>query len=217
MITEKNIEKIISILRDYVKRFELPVVSRFAKRKDPYIILISCLLSLRTKDEVTYKASKRLFSIADNPSKMIKLSIKEIEKLIYPVGFYKTKARRIIEISKIIINKYNGKVPNTLEELLKLPGVGRKTANLVLTEGFNKYGICVDTHVHRISNRFGFVSTKSPEETEFVLRKKLPKKLWKEYNKILVAFGQNICKPLKPLCNICPIEKYCPKMGVRLK
>ena len=195
---------------------DAPVVTIIKERtKDPYQILISTILSLRTKDEVTHKASKKLFQAADTPEKMVKLTSKEIEELIYPVGFYHTKAKNIIEISKILINEYNGNVPDDLDELLKLPGVGRKTANLVITLGFGKDGICVDTHVHRISNRLGYVKSKNPFETEMQLREKLPRKWWIKYNDLLVAFGQTICKPISPLCSKCPIEKYCPKIGVK--
>jgi len=146
---------------------------------------------------------------------MAKLSTEEIQKLIYPVGFYKRKAQEIKEISEMLIEKYNGKVPNSLDELLKIKGVGRKTANLVITEAFDQYGICVDTHVHRISNRLGWVKTKTPEQTEMALRKVLPKRYWKTINPILVTFGQNICKPVSPLCSSCPIVSYCPKIGVK--
>ena len=195
---------------------DAPVVTLIKERtKDPYQILISTILSLRTKDKVTHKASKKLFRAADTPEKMIKLSLKKIEELIYPVGFYHTKAKNIIEISKILINKYNGNVPDYLDELLQLPGVGRKTANLVITLGFGKDGICVDTHVHRISNRLGYVKSKNPFETEMQLREKLPREWWIKYNDLLVAFGQTICKPVSPLCSKCPIEIYCPKLGVK--
>lgn len=169
---------------------------------------------MRTKDEVTAEASKRLFAIANSPSEMIKLSKEKIAKTVYPVGFYNTKARNILDISRLLIEKYNSHVPDTIEELLKFKGVGRKTANLVVTVGYNKPGICVDTHVHRISNRFGYVKTKTPEETEFALRKILPKRFWIEYNDLLVAYGQNICKPISPLCSKCKINKYCDKVGV---
>ena len=167
------------------------------------------MLSLRTKDSTTRDASMRLFEKAGNPKDMLKLSEEEIAKLIYPVGFYRVKAKNILEVSKTIIDDYNGKVPDEIDELLKLRGVGRKVANLVVTEAFDKYGICVDTHVHRISNRFGYVSTKKPEQTEFALRKKLPKKYWRVYNDTLVIYGQNLCKPINPLCNQCSVSKYC--------
>ncbi len=215
MDEQKRIEKIVETLKAALKKYGDPVVTKVAKEKrSPYRVLISTLLSLRTKDETTLKASERLFKVADTPEKMLNLSKEQIEKLIYPVGFYHRKAEQILKISKILIEKYNGKVPDDLDELLKLPGVGRKTANLVLNEGFGKLGICVDTHVHRISNRLGLVKTKTPEQTEFALRKILPEKYWIIFNTLLVTLGQNICTPISPKCSICPIERYCPKVGV---
>lgn len=193
----------------------MPIVTEIGvKTSDPFKVLISCILSLRTKDKTTRAASQRLFKLADNPKDILKLSAKKIEKQIYPVGFYRVKAKNILSICQSLIDKFGAKVPDDLDSLLTLKGVGRKTANLVLTEGFNKLGICVDTHVHRISNRFGFVATKNPFETEMALRKKLPKKFWKEYNTLLVTWGQNICKPILPLCRICAINKLCKKVGV---
>lgn len=216
MIDKNNISEIVAILRKFVKRFDLPAVSYIMKKdKDPFLVLISTIISLRTKDSVTISASERLFEKASSPEEMLRLSEDEIKNLIFPAGFYITKAKRILEISRILVDRYNSVVPDNIDELLLLPGVGRKTANLVVTEGYNKPGICVDTHVHRISNRFGFVSTKTPEETEFILRKKLPKENWIEYNTILVAFGQNFCKPISPFCSKCPINKDCPKIGVK--
>ncbi|WP_297446357.1 endonuclease III [Desulfurobacterium sp.] len=211
-----DIDKIVEILKRESKKWDVPVVSLMSRHdRDPFKILISTILSLRTKDEVTARASERLFKKANNPYDMVKLSEKEIEELIYPVGFYRNKAKTIKEICKTLIEKYDGKVPDSLDELLKLKGVGRKTANLVVTLGFNKPGICVDTHVHRIMNRIGYVKTKTPEETEFALRKKLPKKYWKIINELLVALGQHICHPISPKCSICPIRDYCQKVGVR--
>ena len=163
---------------------------------------------------MTKKASIKLFERASTPNEMINLTEDDIQTLIYPVGFYKTKAKRIIEMSHKILKDYNGIVPDTIDELLKLKGVGRKTANIVITLGYAKLGICVDTHVHRISNRWGYVKTKNPTQTEFALREKLPKEYWIEYNDILVTYGQNVCVPISPKCSICPIEKYCPKIDV---
>ncbi len=163
---------------------------------------------------MTKKASIKLFEHASTPNEMINLTEDDIQTLIYPVGFYKTKAKRIIEMSHKILKDYNGIVPDTIDELLKLKGVGRKTANIVITLGYAKLGICVDTHVHRISNRWGYVKTKNPTQTEFALREKLPKEYWIEYNDILVTYGQNVCVPISPKCSICPIEKYCPKIDV---
>lgn len=216
MINNSNIGKILTILeREYLKN-KKPIVTEISEKyRNPYKILIGTLLSLRTKDEVTKQAAERLFAVADTPENIVKLSQKQIEELIFPVGFYHRKAENIKLVSKIILQKYAGKIPDNLDELLSLPGVGRKTANLVLVLGFDKFGICVDTHVHRISNRWEFVKTKSPEETEFTLRRKLDKKYWKIYNDYLVSFGQNICRPISPLCSKCDIEMWCPKIGVK--
>ncbi|WP_346678816.1 endonuclease III [uncultured Brachyspira sp.] len=210
-MNDKDIDKIMKELLKVTKRMPMPVVTeiKLVTNRDAYKILISTMLSLRTKDSTTRDASMRLFEKAGNPKDMLKLSEEEIAKLIYPVGFYRVKAKNILEVSKTIIDDYNGKVPDEIDELLKLRGVGRKVANLVITEAFDKYGICVDTHVHRISNRFGYVSTKKPEQTEFALRKKLPKKYWRVYNDTLVIYGQNLCKPINPLCNQCSVSKYC--------
>lgn len=204
-------------MRRETRKFTVPIVSRIAEGSSiqkPFLVLISCLLSLRTKDQTTAAASQRLFDLADSPKEMLGLSASRIEKAIYPVGFYRTKAKRIKEICRDLIDKFSSRVPDSLEELLTLKGVGRKTANLVLTEGFGKLGVCVDTHVHRITNRLGFCRTRSPEETETCLRNRLPTRHWIEYNKLLVSWGQNICRPVSPLCGVCAIEKYCPKIGV---
>lgn len=206
--------RVLPLLMKESKKWPTPAVTQVALRRNPFQILISTLLSLRTKDEVTLAASERLFNLAKTPQEILRLREKEISRLIYPVGFYKTKAKRIREISQTLLRAYDGRVPHGLEELLKLKGVGRKTANLVLTLGFHKLGICVDTHVHRISNRLGLVKTKTPEETEFALRKLLPKKYWIPYNDLLVAFGQTLCRPLSPWCSRCPIESDCEKVGV---
>lgn len=213
---DSDIHKIIKILKEDVKKWDIPVVSIVAERtRDPFKVLISCILSLRTKDGTTAQASQRLFSLADNPAEMSELSVKEIERVIYPVGFYRTKARNIKEICHTLINDYDSKVPDEIDELLKLKGVGRKTANLVVTIGYDKDGICVDTHVHRISNRWGYIKTKTPEESEMALRKKLPKRYWKIYNDLLVTFGQNLCKPISPLCSQCSLTKFCNRIGVK--
>ena len=180
--------------------------------KDPYLVLIACILSLRTNDRTTYPATLRMLKLAKTPQEMMKVNVEDLEKAIYPVGFYKNKAGQIIELSKIIAEKYDGKVPCDIDELCKFRGVGRKTANLVLSEGFNKPAICVDVHVHRIFNRLGYVKTKTPEETEFALREKLPQKYWIPINSLLVTHGQNVCKPTKPMCENCPIENHCLKV-----
>ena len=181
---------------------------------DPFRILISCILSLRTKDEVTYPATERLFALASDPKGMLTLGNAAIVKAIYPAGFYRTKARQIRAISKILLAAHDGRVPDTIEELLRLPGVGRKTANLTVTLGFGKTGICVDTHVHRISNRLGWVATKTPDGTEAALRLSLPKRWWIPINETLVRHGQQVCKPISPICSACPVARRCPKLGV---
>jgi len=178
-------------------------------------VLIACLLSLRTKDETTGPASERLFALADTPEKMLRLAPEQIERAIFPVGFYRTKARVVLGISRDLIERFGGEVPNRIDALLTLKGVGRKTANLVVTQGFNKPGICVDTHVHRISNRLGYVRTGNPEKTEVALRAKLPRRYWIGYNDLLVSFGQNICLPVSPRCSECPVRASCPRVGVK--
>ncbi len=194
---------------------ELPAVSYVAITKnDPYCVLISTLLSLRTKDDVTLKASVRLFEKADNPQAMLKLSAKEIEDLIFPTGFYRTKAQRILEVSQVLADKYGGKVPDTVEELLALPGVGIKTANLTLNLGFGIDAICVDCHVHQISNRMGWIKTKTPEESEKVLQTVMPKRYWIPLNELLVSYGQEVCTSVSPRCSLCPENGQCPKIGV---
>lgn len=215
-MTYDNWIRIWSLIKKQIKGLHVPWLEEMATtQRDPFKILISCILSLRTQDAITEKASEKLFRLASGPDEMARLGVKEIERAIYPVGFYRVKAKRIKELSRIIVERYNSVVPNKIEELLKLKGVGRKTANLVITLGYNKPGICVDTHVHRITNRIGLVETKRPEETEKKLREIVPKRSWIELNGILVAFGQRICKPISPLCSICSIDKYCSKVGVK--
>ena len=184
--------------------------------ESPFRVLISCILSLRTQDATTAQASHRLFALADTPQAMLKLTTQKIAKLIYPVGFYRTKAKVIRDVCQVVMRGYSGRVPDEIDELLKLKGVGRKTANLVVTLGYRKPGICVDTHVHRISNRWDYVKTATPEKTEFALREKLPKQYWIEYNDLLVSFGQHLCRPISPLCSQCPVERYCAKKGVTI-
>ncbi len=209
-MNNSDIQRVMKILKEEVKQWKPPIVGEIERHfKDPYRVLISCLLSLRTKDKVTEGASTKLFSLADNPYSMLKLSPAKIMKAIYPVGFYRRKAEAVRIISKILIEKHNGIVPDKIDELLKLPGVGRKTANLVVTVAYKKQGLCVDTHVHRIVNRWGYVKTKSPYETEMALRKKLSPRYWIIFNDLLVAYGQNLCRPISPKCNICSISKYC--------
>lgn len=217
-MTDRDIHSAITILRREVPKWETPIVTLMAETyQSPFRVLISCILSLRTQDATTAKASHRLFALADSPETMLKLTAKKIEKLIYPVGFYRTKAKNILEICQTLIDRYAGQVPDSIDELLKFRGIGRKTANLVVTLGYRKAGICVDTHVHRISNRWGYVKTATPEKTEFALRDKLPKKYWIEFNDLLVSFGQHLCRPISPVCSQCPIARYCSRVGVSLK
>ena len=209
-----NILKTLGLIEKQVKAFRVPIVTEVAKKKDPYQVLISCILSLRTKDKTTTLASKRLFKVASSPYSMIKLSSLRLQKLIYPVGFYRNKAKVILGISRKIIEDFKGNVPGSLEDLLKFKGVGRKTANLVLGLGFNIPAICVDTHVHRISNRLGFVRTRTPEETEHALAGIIPRKYWIGLNTTLVTFGQNICLPVSPYCRRCSVIRFCKRRGV---
>ncbi len=214
---DAEIHAAIRILRRKVAQWETPIVTLMAETYgSPFRVLISCILSLRTQDATTAHASHRLFALADTPHAMLKLTAPRIARLIYPVGFYRTKAKVIRDICRTLMRDYDGKVPDEIDELLKLKGVGRKTANLVVTLGYRKPGICVDTHVHRISNRWGYVKTTTPEKTEFALRDKLPKRYWIEYNDLLVSFGQHLCRPISPLCSQCPVESYCDKVGVEL-
>ena len=213
-MNDRDIHEVIVNLEKTITRWKEPIVGEVAKRRDPYEILVATILSLRTKDETTRGAAERLFAIAASPEEMLKLGVDKIAKTIYPVGFYNNKAKSIIGVSRKILDKYDGKVPGEIDELLKLNGVGRKTANLVVTLGYDKPGICVDIHVHRISNRLGYVKTKTPEETEFALREKLPRQYWIRFNDLMVPFGQNLCRPVSPFCSRCPVCDYCDRVGV---
>jgi endonuclease III len=181
---------------------------------DPFRVLVACLLSLRTQDTTTGPAAARLFAAATSPGAMLQLTPRTIERLIYPVGFYRTKARVILELCRDLLERFGGRVPDDIDALLTLKGVGRKTANLVVTVGYGKPGICVDTHVHRISNRLGFVRTRTPAETEAALRARLPRRYWIGYNDLLVTFGQNVCTPVSPRCSTCPVSDRCRRVGV---
>jgi len=210
-----NIDSVMASLEAAVLAWETPAVTIISQRDgDPFKVLISCILSLRTKDTTTGPASSRLFSLADTPEKMLQLDLKMIEQAIYPVGFYRNKALQIMAICQKLSEKYAGYVPESIEELLKFKGVGRKTANLVVTLGFGKPGICVDTHVHRICNRWGYVTTRTPDETEARLREILPKRYWLRINDLLVTFGQNLCRPVSPFCSKCPVYGYCLRNNV---
>ena len=204
----ENIDKIIS----NIKNANLPqteFVKMMEEFHDPFKVLICCILSLRTNDKTTYPCSVRMLELGQTPQDFLKVDEDTLVKAIYPVGFYKNKAGQILDISKELVEKHNGKVPQSIDELVKFKGVGRKTANLVMAKGFGIPAICVDVHVHRISNRLGWVKTNTPDETEMALRKLLPEKYWLDINTILVTFGQNICKPQRPLCDKCPVKEYC--------
>ncbi|DAA94919.1 TPA: endonuclease III [Candidatus Gastranaerophilales bacterium HUM_8] len=205
-----NIDKVVQILKD-AKQTRSEFVDLMDTFNDPYLVLISCILSLRTNDRTTYPATLRMLELAKTPHEMKAVKADDLAKAIYPVGFYENKAKQIIELSRQIDEELGGVVPDEIEDLIKFKGVGRKTANLVLSRGFNKPAICVDVHVHRIFNRLGYVNTKTPEETEFALRKKLPVKYWIDINTLMVTHGQNVCKPIKPNCSVCPIAGHCAK------
>ena len=204
------IDEIVNILKN-AKQPRSDFVLLMDNFKNPYLVLIACILSLRTNDKTTYPATLRMLELAKTPKEMKQVKIEDLAQAIYPVGFYENKAKQIIELSKTIDEELDGKVPDEIDELVKFRGVGRKTANLVLSLGFNKPAICVDVHVHRIFNRLGYIKTKTPEETEFALRNKLPEKYWIDINTLLVTHGQNVCKPIKPKCAECPISSYCAK------
>ncbi len=212
---ESDIPKVIEILKKHYESWEAPVVTLVAQHtNDPFRVLICALLSTRTKDETTAKVCQKFFKKVKTPEDILKLSTEQLEELIYPVGFYRNKAKQLKELARILIEDFKGRVPDKLEDLLKLPGVGRKVANLVLSDGYGIPAICVDTHVHRITNRWCLVKTKTPHETERELMRKLPKEYWIVINRLLVAFGQRICTPQKPKCDLCPIEEFCGKCGV---
>lgn len=219
MVPKERIEYIISVLKKTTRTFQKPAASEIIRLygRDPFLILISCILSLRTKDTVSLPASIRLFQLAKTPEKLLKISLSEIEKAIYPCGFYRQKAQQIHCICRELIEKFDGIVPASREALLTLTGVGLKTANLVLSEGFEIPALCVDTHVHRIANRLGLVTTITPEQTEQALQKIIPKKYWRQLNTLLVMWGQNQCLPISPYCSTCPLNKECPKVDVTKK
>ena len=214
-MSPREIGAVIRTLQRHAPSWRPTAVAEVATEPpDPFRVLIACLLSLRTQDATTREASERLFRVADTPSAMLRLPASRIARLIFPVGFYRTKARAIRAICRDLIDRFGGRVPDDLDLLLTLNGVGRKTANLVVTVGFGKPGICVDIHVHRISNRLGFVRTKTPDQTELALRAKLPRRHWIGYNDLLVAFGQNVCRPVSPHCTRCPVARWCHQVGV---
>ena len=213
--TDVAIAEVIRRLRRTRRRWNPTALAVVADETgDPFRVLIACILSLRTQDTTTGPAAARLFAVAATPESMLRLPAARISKLIYPVGFYRTKARVILGICRDLLERFGGRVPDTIDDLLTLNGVGRKTANLVVTMGFGKPGICVDTHVHRISNRLGYVRTRTPEATEMALRARLPRRFWIGYNDLLVAFGQNVCAPISPRCSTCPVRAICRRVGV---
>lgn len=214
-MTDDQVHEAIAILTEAVKGWVSPAVTIVATQdRDPFKVLVSCILSLRTRDQTTAEASARLFALADTPEKLSRLELAQIEQAIYPVGFYRVKAQQILDIARDLSDLHGGRVPDDLEELLRFKGVGRKTANLVITLGYGKPGICVDIHVHRICNRWGYVSTATPEQTEVTLRKKLPEEYWIIINDLLVTFGQNQCTPVSPRCSTCPLFRMCDRVGV---
>lgn len=212
---DEDIHAVLRVVRRQVTQWPEPVLGKIAREgADPFKILIACVLSLRTKDQTTADASRRLFCLASDPASMKNLPLKRLEEAVYPVGFYRTKAKQIREICRRLLAVYGGKVPDQIDDLLTLEGVGRKTANLVVTVGYKKPGICVDIHVHRISNRWGYVKTGKPEETELALREKLPRQYWIKFNDLLVPFGQNRCRPISPFCSQCELTLFCGRVGV---
>jgi len=208
----EDIHDVVRILRKEARQWPLPAIGHHVET--PFTVLISCILSLRTQDKTMNAASQRLFAIANTPESMLRTAVRDIQDAIYPVAFFRVKAQTLHAISEQLIERFGGKVPSKLEDLLELPGVGRKTANIVVTLAFGKAGIAVDTHVHRISNRLGYVKTKSADDTEMALRKKLPRRYWLVFNDLLVAYGQNLCKPISPFCSRCKIADYCRRIGV---
>jgi endonuclease-3 len=214
-VDRRTVGRILKLLRRAAVGWNAPVMAlEAAEHGDPFRVLIGCILSLRTRDETTAVAAPRLFAAAATPHAMLALGEDAIARLIYPVGFYRTKAAVIVGICRELIARFGGLVPESIDALLTLKGVGRKTANLVVTQAYGKPGICVDTHVHRISNRWGLVATRTPDETETALRAALPRRYWIEYNSLLVAFGQTICQPVSPWCSRCPAAHLCPRLGV---
>jgi endonuclease-3 len=209
-----EIEWLVRELADARRRVRPTTLARVDRKRDPFRLLVACVISLRTKDEVTARSSARLFAVASTPQELATLRTVRIAKLIFPAGFYNTKARQIREIARRIASEHGGRVPPDRDALLALPGVGRKTANLVLGLGFGVAAICVDTHVHRVSNRLGLVRTKTPEQTEHALERVLPRRHWVEINDLLVTFGQNVCQPVSPWCSRCPLTARCPRVGV---
>jgi endonuclease III len=214
-VKDEDIHEVMALLTRASGEWVSPAVTIVSQREgDPFKVLISCILSLRTHDRTTGPASERIFVLAPDAATLAELSLEQVEQAIYPVGFFRNKAAQIIAIARRLRDDYAGIVPDSLDELLTFNGVGRKTANLVVTLGYGTPGICVDTHVHRICNRLGYVTTMSPDKTEMVLREKLPPRYWIGINDLLVMCGQNLCVPVSPRCSICPVIGFCPRNGV---
>jgi len=210
-----GVSRVLSAIRKEIARYPMPVVGVIAEEtRDPFCILVSCLISLRTRDATTAAASARLFRLAKTPQAMAALSVRQIEQAIYPAAFYRNKAKNLRFLCRELLDRYNGRVPWSLETLLTLPGVGRKTANLVVTVAYRQPGICVDTHVHRICNRLGWIETKTPDDSEQALRQFLPRRHWATLNDLFVPFGQFVCRPLSPFCSRCPVAASCAQVGV---
>ncbi|HPV14860.1 MAG TPA: endonuclease III [Candidatus Cloacimonadota bacterium] len=215
MNTKFDIDAVMEQLDIHYHTVKTPIVDLIqVKTKDPFKVMVATILSARTKDETTSKVSEELFKVVKNHHDLRKISYDDLNQLIWQVGFHNTKAKHLKELPDVLDKEFGGKVPSEIDDLLKLPGVGRKTANLVRVVAFQLPAICVDVHVHRISNRWGYIKTKTPLESEMALRKKLPEKHWLNYNSHLVAFGQNLCTPRKPKCSECPIYQYCKRVGV---
>jgi len=217
--SSRTVHAVMRALARAIDNLELPAVEKIAEehQEDPFEVLIATMLSAQTRDPVTAAASARLFKVAHAPQTMALLTVKRIEKLIYPVSFYRHKAKHVKETCRILVDRFEGRVPSTMAELLTLPGVGRKTANLVLILSFKSLqNICVDTHVHRISNRWGYVKTTSPDKTEMALRGKLPRRYWITFNDLLVPYGQHLCAPVSPWCSRCRLQSMCDRVGVRM-
>jgi endonuclease-3 len=214
-IDNRSLPWLVRRLRRHLRDVAPPVVTLIAQQaRDPFRVLVSTLLSARTKDDVTARATARLLAVASDAESIAALPVRRIETLIFPVGFYRSKARHLKEACRLLVERWEGNVPDSIEALVELPGVGRKTANLVLIEGFEKPAMCVDTHVHRITNLWGYVETRTPAETELALRRVLPRRYWLDWNWLLVSFGQHTCVPVSPRCSICPVEERCPRIGV---
>lgn len=212
----ERLQAILEILKESTKGMQRPMSRLIVEKygRDPFLVLVSCLLSLRSRDSMTYEVSQRLFEQAKTPQELLALASRDLEAIIKKIGFYRKKAATLQMVSRMLIERFDGKVPATEEELLSLPGVGPKTANLVLSVGFNKPAICVDVHVHRVCNRLGLLTTKTPEQTEAALKVLVPRQQWSQINDLFVMWGQNICTPLSPRCSICPLSPLCPKRGV---